>query len=775
MQKVASSGDKLVQVVHGPYSEGLPLGGRSIAEVKHSLRELFNIGYFAKAFLNGRLVTCQHVVHSGDTLEFVRAFGVKGGMDQPPWNIIAAKALLVYDEELRSIADTVRAEGLAGDESIDRTVVLVTAHFLMRYGPFYDDAESVSQEVVRHLVGAAKITHFSRLDAGRMKALPSNTLPSAQDYGTIAEFASRAVFPLALDKRVRDRFSDQWAEYLRLRHAEPDRPPALSYDADDPHDLADEARPALVLCKRYVELAAVHDAFCSQEQPLLPTDSIPAAAAISNARSLKSTYLGRLERSLMVVRQNLDWAVRTITQPIGQDGREMAWDETLNELRQVLADLYPGPPETRVLLETAGVPTGKVLLEAAAQTRWHNALREAHLQGNIEAILSAAQAEYGSHHGLRAAAAAYRAKHRPDQPRTGSGAVAGTDDPAVLGAKSGVPPSRCDLAIVTAMPDELDPLFRLTGGKETWRPFPIDRFVHYHKTLDFDGQVLDVVAVSLWRYGDTPTAGAVHRLKQLHPQMLAMTGICAGWEGKDGIEFGDVIIAEGGFHPGEGKQQGTKFQPDTHLHLSPAWVVQQAKDSLSDQGWIGMIETERLRSLRYQGEWLVCQVGAAGFRLDDPDWDRVRAEKIEYSEALDWLRRHDLLDDDGKITATGKALLERRKIEGSGECKPRPDREKPTAHVGAFASAALVIAVEAPFKQPAAQVRSTRAYDLEVRTFLQAAAEIGIPAVADKGVTDYGTTEKDDHYRRYAAEAAACWLLAFVRKYSRFWAAESAK
>ena len=304
-----------------------------------------------------------------------------------------------------------------------------------------------------------------------------------------------------------------------------------------------------------------------------------------------------------------------------QERREMAWDETLNELRQVLAELYPGPPETRALLETAGVPTGKILLEAAAQTRWHNALREAHLQGNVEAILSAAHAEYGSHVRLQVAAAAYRAKHRPEQLLAESGAVAGAEYPTLLGPRAAAPSAMCDLAIVTAMPDELDPLFRLTGGKDSWGPFQIDRFIHYHKKLDFDGQALDVVAVSLWRYGDTPTAGAVHRLKQLRPRMLAMTGICAGWEGKDGIEFGDVIIAEGGFQPREGKQEGTKFHPDTHLYVSPAWVLQQAKDSLSDEGWVGTIKTQRPRSLRSQGEWLLCQVGAAGFQTGRPRLD----------------------------------------------------------------------------------------------------------------------------------------------------------
>src|SRR5262249_25387228 len=159
-------------------------------------------------------------------------------------------------------------------------------------------------------------------------------------------------------------------------------------------------------------------------------------------------------------------------------------------------------------------------------------------------------------------------------------------------------------------------VFRLTGGKESWESFQIDHFVHYKKKLDLDGQVLDVVVVSLWRYGDTPTAGAVHRLKQVHPRMLAMTGICAGWEGKDGIEFGDVVIAEAGFQPREGKQEETMFHPDTHLYMSPAWLVQQAKDALSGDEWIGTIKIQRPRSLRFQGEWLLCQIALSEISLD---------------------------------------------------------------------------------------------------------------------------------------------------------------
>jgi nucleoside phosphorylase len=129
---------------------------------------------------------------------------------------------------------------------------------------------------------------------------------SVKEYASIADFASRAVFPLLLDKQTRKRFWQQWVMYLALRGTENGRPPPFSYDSEDQYDIEDPERPPLVLCERYVELAAVHDAFCPQEPPLLPTDNITAAALICNARSLKKTYLRRLERSLMVVKHDLE-------------------------------------------------------------------------------------------------------------------------------------------------------------------------------------------------------------------------------------------------------------------------------------------------------------------------------------------------------------------------------------------------------------------------------------------------------------------------------------
>ena len=169
--------------------------------------------------------------------------------------------------------------------------------------------------------------------------------------------------------------------------------------------------------------------------------------------------------------------------------------------------------------------------------------------------------------------------------------------------------------------------------------------------------------------------------------------ICAGWEGKDDILHGDVIVAERAFNPSEGKREGEQFHADVQTFSPPPWLVQHLKDYAVNEDW--------QRRSRLEAHW--------------------------------------------------------------------SPREKPKVHVGTFASDAPILAVEEPFKAPAKQVRKVRAYDLEVKSFLNAAIEIGVPAFAVKGVSDYATPTKGDDVHDYAAEAAAAWLIGFVRATHRHW------
>lgn len=338
--------------------------------------------------------------------------------------------------------------------------------------------------------------------------------------------------------------------------------------------------------------------------------------------------------------------------------------------------------------------------------------------------------------------------------------VEGTSAPGQAG------PPRADLVIVTAMREELEPVLGLFGGPAAWSTFQIDTFLHYAARAQVGGRELRLVACSLWKYGGDPTAAAVVRLKALAPRLIAMTGICAGWESK-GINFGDVIVADRAFHAGEGKQTDAGFQADLRTYAPPPWLMQWLRDFSFDKEWRRAIQTPRPRSLRYQAMWLLCRMHERPAYPDtDGDWRELEAEQIDYPRAVDLLRGGGLLADRRTLTERALALLADLRERNYGRLAPLPDPPHPAVHYGAFASTEAIIAVESPFQEYAQRVRSVRAVELEVASLFAAAAEIGVPAFAVKGVSDYGTPDKDDAFHAYAAEASARWAEAFIRRYA---------
>jgi nucleoside phosphorylase len=341
---------------------------------------------------------------------------------------------------------------------------------------------------------------------------------------------------------------------------------------------------------------------------------------------------------------------------------------------------------------------------------------------------------------------------------TGSGSE-GEPRPPELG--------RVDLAIVTAMPEELEPVLGLIGGRENWEAFEIDRYVHYRARFGLKSGALNVIACTLWKYGGHPTTAEILRLKALRPRLIAMTGICAGWESK-GIHFGDVMVAERAFHANEGKLTAQGFEPDTRTYQPPPWLLQWLGDFSSNIQWASTIRTPRPRSLRYQIEWLLCQIAGRGpsFPESAEDWRKVKANRIDYPRARKFLLDNGLLIETGALTELALSRLDHLRRQSHGKLMPRLDPRQPTAHYGAFASTEAIIAVEHPFLEHSQRIRKVRAVELEVASLFAAAAEIGVPAFAVKGVSDYGTPDKDDAFHKYAAEVSARWMYQFVQTYS---------
>ena len=339
----------------------------------------------------------------------------------------------------------------------------------------------------------------------------------------------------------------------------------------------------------------------------------------------------------------------------------------------------------------------------------------------------------------------------------------GIQQPRVV---AGLSPDTVDLAIVTAMPEELEPVLQLIGGREHWRSFLLDKFVHYHSRFELDSLSLTVVACSLWKYGGNPTTAEVQRLKSLRPRLIAMTGICAGWESK-GIHFGDVIVADRAFHAGEGKETTRGFEPDTRTYQPPPWLMQWLADFSTNRQWFGEIKAPRPHSLRYQAEWVLCQMeGRRTAYPEATDWRKIKANHIDFTNVKHVLLENGLITGAGLLTERAQATLDELRQKNHGKLAPIPDPKEPSAHYGAFASTEAVIAVENPFLEYAQRIRKVRAIELEVASLFAAAAEINVPAFAVKGVSDYGTPNKDDAFHRYAAEASARWMYAFIGKYA---------
>jgi hypothetical protein len=67
-----------IKVIHGANDGTFNLSGATIAQVRASLVDAFNIPADALAFVNGEQVDNEFVLKAQDTCEFVRAAGVKG-------------------------------------------------------------------------------------------------------------------------------------------------------------------------------------------------------------------------------------------------------------------------------------------------------------------------------------------------------------------------------------------------------------------------------------------------------------------------------------------------------------------------------------------------------------------------------------------------------------------------------------------------------------------------------------------------------------------------
>lgn len=322
-------------------------------------------------------------------------------------------------------------------------------------------------------------------------------------------------------------------------------------------------------------------------------------------------------------------------------------------------------------------------------------------------------------------------------------------------------PETIAIAIVTALDDELQPV--LESAPE-WTEFSLDRFPHYYTGLQLGETVIPVVACSLWKYGQAPTTSAVLRLRGLRPKLIVMTGICAGWK-KKGAQLGDVIVATRAFNPDEGKLTSKGMQYDTETYRPKSWLIKQLQSFGLTSDWLKDVKTPRPESLRYLGELLLCAMHTdpTPFSNNRRVLQIIKEKKLNGLEILEWLKEKEYLTKSEKLSASARKRLKEILLT-AGNLIPTPDRTEPQVHYGTFGTGQSVVAVDEPFFELAQRVRSVRAIEMEVVALYQAVEEFeGTLAFAVKGVSDHATQEKDDRFRKYAAEVSAKWAIGFVK------------
>ena len=72
----------------------------------------------------------------------------------------------------------------------------------------------------------------------------------------------------------------------------------------------------------------------------------------------------------------------------------MAWNQTLWNLRDTLADLYPLVNDSIQLVKKAELPTGKIAFDPAAYSNWFNILDYADKRQKVRDIVEKAHEEY---------------------------------------------------------------------------------------------------------------------------------------------------------------------------------------------------------------------------------------------------------------------------------------------------------------------------------------------------------------------------------------------
>jgi len=268
------------------------------------------------------------------------------------------------------------------------------------------------------------------------------------------------------------------------------------------------------------------------------------------------------------------------------------------------------------------------------------------------------------------------------------------------------------------------------------------------------------------RYGSVEVGLHLQRvLAECRPRFAAMTGICAG--DKETVHLGDIVVAERAFTYDAGKFTHDKhgqqlYAHDTTTYQPRSEVLQFAQ--MFDQWEAAVAKIRRRpRSKRQQREWLLNTLLATAGRLDEIEEKALRRNAPDWREIVTELQQ-----GDSPYLSQEWVLINPVRVHGlryGTEEFPFKDPLRSTLHLKTMASGSAVRA-DNPFRSVQIPVRGAVATDMEGATFYRILTDFPvIHALLVKGVSDYADDDKNDAYHRYAASAAAAYLLSFIQEY----------
>lgn len=326
--------------------------------------------------------------------------------------------------------------------------------------------------------------------------------------------------------------------------------------------------------------------------------------------------------------------------------------------------------------------------------------------------------------------------------------------------------SEVDVLIITAADGEDDAVLSVVDGLiEKWTlctgPGDVPAWRATFAT-QVGGSPLRVILTSAHKMGgDAAAVTAASFVSRYSPKCLAVCGVCAGNPRRTAL--GDVIIADHVYRYDAGAEVAEpdgkiRFLGELQAHgISPAWTLWARQYEVNGASWLA----DRPLTLERQEQWLLLELLDGRDPKQHPERKRLCPLWSEVLAGL-W-RRGILVRDELALTEAGASDARRlRLLQPDGLPEPAPFR----IHVGPLGTGTHLVRDETIWGRLETANRNVRGLEMEAYAIGLTGALCKVPrTLVVKGVMDSAEPGRTQHFRGFAARAAAEVLLGFLRRH----------